>query len=79
MKNLLRYLLDPQPGRGCKIILIGMLVFVVFINAYGYVVEQNYLTIRQGRFLYWLAMLGWVIGVIGAVNHIKYVYLSRSK
>ncbi len=79
MKKLLEYLLDPQPGRGWKIILFGMLIFVVFLNAYGYLVEQKLLTYSQGRVLYWLAISGWLVGVIGVVNHFKYVFKSRSK
>ena len=79
MKKLLKYLFDPQPGRGWKIIFAGMLIFVVFINAYGYLVEQHYLTHRQGRVLYWLAISGWLVGVVGVVNHFKYVFRSRSR
>ena len=78
MGNMLKYLFDPQPRRGWKIIIVGMLVFLVFINAHGYLLNEEYITKSQGLILYWIAILGWVIGVIGVVNHFRWFFSSRS-
>ena len=78
MRNILKYLFDPQPRRGWKIIIVGMLIFIVFINTYGYLLDGGYISKNQGLVLFWMAILGWLLGVIGVVNHFRWFFSSRS-
>ena len=78
MMKILQYLLDPQPRRGWRIVLAGMIIFVVFIYAQGFCVEKGYISESQGEIFYWLAISGWLLGVIGVVNHFRWFFNSKS-
>lgn len=76
--NILKYLLDPQPRRGWRIVIVGMLIYLLFSYAQSHFVENGYITKSQGQVFFWLAILGWLVGVIGIVNHFRWFFASKA-